>query len=509
MPGPDHRAAPPDTVPALAGRAIRAAAARLLPLLLAAALGTLAGCGAARTKADCDELLAEHKFQAVLNDCPNPYHRASAYLGLAGFDLDKLLNSTAAPGDVRSLLGLTPADITARRQYLEKAVTTVRPPDGNTQAFALLLAALLGLDTAAEEHLDANLDGTISQAEIDAAFTATYQVPRLLPLAPATISLSPTVPPTVVVTPVLQVVAVVAGRPYILVCDAADTPNVCGAAPAKTQVYDDPDGSGRLTPGITAGGPSGNASTVLAAIASATSVGLIVQLSDLSPPATFSADATLFLPGYLGAGQPQGPFKIGLGGYLSAMSTASGVLATGGGQPGGSTVTSYINALVAKFDNGGACKYRPPLDAYDTATLVGYLNAFAPIYAAAAGTFAHPVPAGASSTYFSTRNLVPVSIGPAVNAVNATLPKSLPVSIQLPDPNKGITYAFAGGTIPSYKFLYPTAPDLFPFDASHATPRVDQAFAAFVSQFEAIPIFAPSVAADGDLTFMEILCAGS
>lgn len=438
----------------------------------------------------------------MLDSCDNPFHRASAYLGLAGFDLDKLLNSSSPPGDVRALLGLTPDNITQRRQYLEKAVQTVHPPDGNTQAFALLVAGLLGLGTAAEEHLDANLDGTIAQAEIDAAFQATYQAPRLVPLVPMKFSSV-----TSALTPVLQVSAVVDGKPYILVCDAADSPYVCSGA--LTQVYDDPDGSGRLTPSILAGGQSANAISVLKDVPSATSVGLIVQLYDLSPPAFFPTDVTEFLPGYLGAGQPQGPFKVGLGGYLKDMSEASAELASGGGQPGGSAVTDHINALVNKFDNGANCTFRPPLNAYDSATMIGYLNAFIPIYSAAAGTFAHPVPAGAAPTYFSTQNLVSTSIRPAINAVNSTLASDLPFSIELPDPNAGgITYAFTGGVISQYKFLYPKAAKVAPFDASQATPRVDQAYAAFVSQFEAIPIFAPSIARDGNLTFMEILCAG-
>jgi hypothetical protein len=300
----------------------------------------------------------------------------------------------------------------------------------------------------------------------------------------------------------------VGGKPYILVCNAADSPYVCGAPPAQTQVYDDPDGSGRLTTGMQAGGQASNPSAVLGSISSATSVGLIVQLFDLSPPATFPLATAQFLPGYLGAGQPAGPFKVGLGGYLAAMSAASAKLAAGGGQPGGSAVTNGINALVAKFDNGAGCTFRPPLNASDNATLIGYLNAFSPIYAAAAGTFARPVPAGAPPAYFSDQNLVSTSIRQAINGVNSSLSSSVPFSILLPDPNAGITYAFAGGAITQYKFLYPTAANVFPFDANQATPRVDQAFSAFVSQFEAIPIFAPSIANDGNLTFMEILCAG-
>jgi len=510
MPGLADRPGPSDgAVPGVAARLIRLNVPGLLLLLLplAAALMALAGCGAPSAKVDCDELLGQHKFQQVLDDCNNPYHRASAYLGLAGFDLNSLLNSNPQAGIAISLLGLTPSNIDQHRQYVEQAVGSVSPPDGNTQAFALLVAALLGLDTAATEYLDSNLDGIISQAEINAAFQATYQVPEILPLLPS-VSLNPTPPPVVLVTTKLQVSAVVGGNSYILVCDAVDTPNVCGGAPATTQVYTDPDGSGRLTPTVLAGGQAANASAVLAAIASATSVGLIVQISNLSPPATFPVAQTLFLPGYLGAGEPQEPYRIGLGGYLKSMSAASTALSAGGGQAGGSTVTTYINALVNKFDNGAVCTLPAPLNTYGT-SLVAYLNAFAPIYAAAAGTIAHPVPAGASPTYFSNQNLVSTSIAPAIDAINALLPSGIPVSIQLPDPNQGITYAFAGGKIANYKFLYPTAPNLFPFDATQATPRVDQAYAAFISQFEAVPIFAPSIAGDGVLTFMEILCAGS
>ncbi|HUJ75709.1 MAG TPA: hypothetical protein VL359_12650, partial [bacterium] len=68
--------------------------------LLLALLAPLVGCGVAHTKADCDLLLSQEKWNTVLQDCDNPYHRASAYLGLAGLDLFTILESNTAVTNV-------------------------------------------------------------------------------------------------------------------------------------------------------------------------------------------------------------------------------------------------------------------------------------------------------------------------------------------------------------------------------------------------------------------------
>ncbi len=60
-----------------------------------------------------------------------------------------------------------------------------------------------------------------------------------------------------------------------------------------------------------------------------------------------------------------------------------------------------------------------------------------------------------------------------------------------------------------FKFLYPIAVPANGFDVSNATPRVDEAAAAFRTEFENIPRLAPggSEADDGDITFLELSCA--
>jgi hypothetical protein len=47
------------------------------------------------------------------------------------------------------------------------------------------------------------------------------------------------------------------------------------------------------------------------------------------------------------------------------------------------------------------------------------------------------------------------------------------------------------------------------FNATKATPRVDQAEAAFRAEFESIPVFAPAASAvgDGKIDLLELLCA--
>ena len=461
-------------------------------LVIAAALVT-AACGAARTKADCDQLLHDQRYQDAADVCDNPFHRASAYLGLAGFEMGSLLNSSAPPGDVVALLGLTRDNITSRRQYLELAVQSVRPPDGPTQAFALLLSAFLGFGTSSEEYLDANLDGTIAQTEIESALGATAQD---LPLIGAG-------------GPVVPYFSVVAnGKPYLLDCSLDVTAPVC--THPSTRVFDDPDGSGRLTTQVSGGRQSNDKNQVLSSLGTATSVAYPLEVFVASPPYSFNAAATQTLPVFLGPGRPQGPFKLGIGGYLQAIREANAVLAASGGSPGGSTVNANVSALVTSFDNGAPClsKTLPQKLSSVSATLLGYLDALNTIYAASAGTALQPVPAGSGASYYMSRNIVPGSIKVQIDTTFG--------SIWIPE-IPAATYGFPGGSVSRYKIMFttqtpplPSLPPLptYPFDADTAVPRADGAYAAFVPQFEAIPVFAPNVTNDGRVSFMELLCVG-
>ena len=456
--------------------------------LLAAALAGLAGCGTPHPSADCDQLLSDRKFQEVLSSCDNPVDRASAYLGLAGFDMFTLLESGVTDGNVVPILGLTPGNIAQRRQYLEQAVQSVNPPEGPTQAFALLLSAFLGLGTSTEEYLDPNLDGTVSQAEATAAVGAT-------PSAPVVAAASPT-PGS------LYFSVVVNGKPYLFDCSVDPT---CVAA----TVYDDPDGTGRLTTAIGSGLPSADAATVLASEGSATAVGYPVEIFIAAPLLTFSVSATQDLPGFLGVGGAGGRFAIGLNAYLQGISAANAVLTASGGQPGGSAVTANVNALVSKFDNGAACVAAgiPPfVTAAAGAKLVAYLNALYALYAASAGTTLQPVPPGAGASYFMTRNLVSnaAQIRTDIDAFFAALgvPLFFP---QIPS----AAYGFPGGQVTKYKLMFTTTtPGLPPylFDADTAVARFDQAYAAFPADFNSIPVFGPDAAGDGRVSFIETLC---
>jgi len=456
--------------------------------LLAAAVPLLALLGCAPTqKADCDQLLYQTKYQQVLKDCPNPYQRASAYLGLGGFNFTTLANSPSSTVNIVTVLGLTPSNVTTRRQYIEKAVEEVNPPDGVGQAFALLMSAFLGLGAATEEYLDLNLDGTITQVEINTVVGAVPAVPLVETVGPA--------------APYFSVV--VNGKPYLLNCTADAVPPIC-THPA-TLVFDDPDGSGRLTTAVSSGAESADKAQVLAGIGAATSVGYPLEVIVASPPFTFNASATQILPDFLGAGTPQSRFRFGISGYLQAILLANSAFTTGGGQSGGNIVTQQIDTLVAKFDNGApasclASSLPAPLVPF-AATMLGYLAALDNMYVAATGTTANPVPAGAGASYFMTQNIVSSSIktpldaafGPAI-----TVP-AIPTAL----------YGFPGGSVNSYKMFYTTAPPAPVFNADTATPRVDQAFGVFPSQMDATPVFAPNIAGDGKVSFFELLCAGS
>ncbi|MCZ6531508.1 MAG: hypothetical protein O7A08_00935, partial [SAR324 cluster bacterium] len=164
-------------------------------------------------EASCDQLLGEGKYNDVLAQCDNPADRASAYLGLAGFDFVALAESTAPPGDIVALLGLTADNITEKRQLLEQATSEVRVPGSGAQASALLLSAFLGLAVIVAEFLDNGggvvggataLDDVVDESEIVEATGITTGVAAALQFSPAA------------APPYFQVVS--GNTPYTLIC---------------------------------------------------------------------------------------------------------------------------------------------------------------------------------------------------------------------------------------------------------------------------------------------------
>jgi hypothetical protein len=462
--------------------------ALLALLCLALAGAPLAGCqGEARNPVDCDQLLNERKYDDVIDHCDNPYQRASAYLGLAGFDVFVLLDSAADPGNVVAVLGLTAANIDSKRILINKAVSAVKKPKDGSQAFALLVASFLGFAVTVEQFLDNGasgaataLDYIFDPAEIAQALDPQINVPALL-VAP---------PPTDYFT------AVQGGTAYTLNCTADVSGNVCDDDP-ETLVYQDPTGAGILD---TASPPAEalSKSSVLLAVAGL-NAGYPVQILDLALPYGFGPAAQNGVTDFLGSGGVGGVFDIGLGAYLQYLRTADNALAEfGGSVPGQTAISEDINALVSQFDNGGlrasdggACASG---DAVATLLTASGVSGLENVYAAAAGTLGSPAPGSVPGGYYNSRNLVAetgVASAPAFSTFAA-----IPVGT-----------AFAA--LNRYKVLYPKAAGLLGFDATQATARADEGFTAFVSEFENIPLILPALptANDGQLNVIELLCS--
>jgi len=442
---------------------------------VALAVLALAGCAPPKQAHDCQQLLGEEKYAQVLEDCENPELRASAYLGLAGFDLFQFIDSTAPPGSVVGLLGLTPANIDAKRAYLVNAVEEVRNPRTGPEAFALLVSSFLGLATAVEDFLDNGADGaatalddTITQDEVDAATGMTFNGTATLNVFPA---------------PTGHFATVVNGAPYTMVCGDLPTPLCDDTTGTLTQVYDDPDGDGILD-------TSSPNPAVIPDLSTAAPVGLVVQLGDLALPFSLDPVRTVEMEAFLGFGGTA-DFPVGVFGYLGLLDDALAYL--GGAQ---SDLAEGIDALRDQLDNGGTCL--PTLDPVNGASAETLLDILYDIYAAAAGTALNPA---TGETDYSAWNVV---AGLDLSGVGG------PATIASTD------FVFAPTPI-GFKFLYPTADGLGGYDDTQATPRVGDGFtypatgslAAFAEEFENIPRLAPAAATAGDgrVSFVELLCA--
>ena len=429
----------------------------------------LAGCQEPRYAADCEQLLAEEKFGEVLVSCDNPLHRSSAHLGLAGFNLLDLATSTQPPGDVNQLLGLTTANITAKRQRLALAAEEVRYPATTGQAFALLISAFLGLAVTITEYLDGDLDGDVTQAEITQATGMTQTTGSALDFS-------------VPGTPYFQVV--VGGTPYLVICLDALSPPLCNnLPPGLIKVFDDADGSGKLSDPEPAF--SADRSTVAAQLTTANPVNLLVQMGELQFPIVLDPVKVARMENFLGAGDPPpADFSIGVVGYLDLLSLANLVLTASSGATGsgGTEITADINAVRNRLDNGATC--------FSTLDPAGaaLLDLLYTIYTSAPGTVATPVP---DPAVFTTFNIISEA-----SATGGGV--SIPV-----DPT---VFAFTNPI--GFKFLYPTEVPVPSFDVTKATPRIDQAAASFREAFENIPRLAPAaaIAGDGKVSIVELFC---
>jgi hypothetical protein len=453
---------------------------------LAVALAPLGGCSEARTRVDCDQLLSREKYDDVIKHCDNPYQRASAYLGKAGFDTFALVDQIRAlhKAEIAKLLGLTTANVNEKRLLINQAIDAVQTPHGGNQAFALLMASFLGLAVTTAQFLDNGaggkvaLDDILDQSEIDAAIQLSP------PAVPALTVWGSSVP--------AYFSAISGGKPYTLDCTA--DPSVLKCSGPGTLVYDDADGSGRIAAGA---GVSLDQAAVLAGAGSASASGYAVQFADLILPFSLSAATAEPVSSFLGGTNPNGTFNIGLGAYLAYLHTADAELAAAGGSTGGTDITPQIDALIAKLDNGAdpaVCASTAALNAAPTFFL-DTMDALQAIYAQATGTSRRPAPANPGAGAYAPYNFV--------DQANF----DITVSANFPFWPAG-AYAFPAGV--RYRILYPKVSGLGAFTLAQATPRIDEADAAFISQFENIPLFsrAGSPANDGRVNILEVLCAG-
>jgi hypothetical protein len=281
------------------------------------------------------------------------------------------------------------------------------------------------------------------------------------------------------------------GVPYVLDCTADLVGLLTCDSDPETRVYDDSPGSGIVLPGSL---DSADKSNVIAGFASYSSAGLVVQFVDLSL-GNLSAVAQDPVTSFLGRSSTTGRFDIGLAGYLNSLKAADAELAKSAGSSGGTDISAQIDALLAKLDNGVSCAVPPvppalPNPVYTVGLIMNDIYA---IYRQAPGTKAQPIVGTPGAGAFARSNLVPRTDVP--NVIDPLLSLLVPANL-----------AFA---LNDYKFLFPTGPGLAAFDPTRATPRVDQADATFATRFEQVPQLSPlaTQAGDGNITFMEVLCA--
>jgi hypothetical protein len=466
----------------------------LLLLLLPA---VLQGCGDPSQGGDCDRLLGEEKYERVLQVCGSPFHRSSARLGLAGFNMLDLVESTEPPGSVVTLLELTPGNVTEKRLHVAGAAEEVREPVNGNEAFALLVSAYLGLAVTMEEYLDngATGPGPFTNASCPASavplddFIFDCEVEGATGLTPrlgATLQIQQSVPPN------FQVVATegsVAGRTFSVVCtdvaNSGDAAHCDDAPPGSAQVFDDPDGSGRLaTP------QSADRDEVVLDLHLADPVNMVVQMNGLELPFALDPARAPRMDNFLGEGDPAGEFTIGVAGYLGLLTTAEQTLTSSSGTEGGGsqTVTDNVNAVRDLLDNGAPCI------AQNDPAGAALINLLYAVYASAPGTAANPA-AGLSD--FTPNNI----------ATNAEVQEAEDGGVVFPVTVNAADFVFVQPI--GFKLLYPIALPATGFDVGNATPRMDEADPDFRGEFENVPRLAPeaSPAGDGRVTFAELSCA--
>lgn len=448
-------------------------------LLLCAAL-LAGGCGTPTQSADCDQLLGEERYERVLEVCRSPFHRASAHLGLAGFNFFNLIDSTEPPGFVVDLLGITADNITEKRLRLILAVEEVRFAATGDDGFALLVAAYLGLAVTMVEYLDNGAGGGTALDDIfhpdEVAAATGMDTPATDPTLSS--ALDPVLAGSIVEDgnePYYQVN--VGGMAFNITCADAD-PTMCDGIGGAVLVYADANGLGLLdtvTPPFPVAAP--------AALSAADPAGLVVMITNLNFPIAIDSGKVARMDNFLGAGDPALEFAIGVTGYLDLIDVGTAALITSGGTGSVEGLTDEIDAGRGRIDNGAEC----------LGTVGSIMDLWFAIYSAAPGTLAQPLPDLTDFTNFNTVDNAPI------DAAGITFPGGLnPAAFVFP---KDL----------GFKTLFPTPTHGGGFDLANATPHIANANAAFQTDFEDIPRLAPAAATvlDGQISFAEVLCSAT
>mgnify|MGYP006919318678 CR=1 FL=1 len=454
---------------------------KLIPLL---AVLLLSACGDGSEDQDqCHRDLNAERFDAVLENCDNPYQRASAWLGKAGFDLFALLlGDAASAGYLVPLLGATEANISTKRELINNAIEEVADPGGGDEAFALLTASYLGLALSTTEFLDNGaedsvaLDGAFDDAESNDATGFFAQTPYFLTGAQQA-------------SPAAYFSVVASGTAYLLDCAADTTTPYCDDDPADSvEIYLDSEADGILLSSDTALTGS-DRTDALAAVGSASSANLVVQFTGLILPFYLLDDRGPRMQAFLGEGDVTNGFSIGLGRYLALMTLADATLSLANGV---ATDDAPLSIIISDFrtslDNGATCLADDATFAY----VVDILNSLYALYVVSAGTEQNADPGSVTGAYLDYNVVSEADMAGMVDFI-----PSLPV---------GADYPF--GVDFGYRFIYPTSDDLLLMDTSQATATVDGSTTSFIGEFEGIAVFAPnaSTALDGVIGVMELFC---
>jgi hypothetical protein len=359
------------------------------------------------------------------------------------------------------------------------------------------MASGIGMMMSSLEFLDNGsgggtaLDGTFTEGEGEAAMgiTKTGATSGSISAFPATLSSGP-----LAGFPYLS--GVVGATRYVFACAdiGVSMPWCDNILAGSLQVHDDTGAYG------TGAGFQGALQGVVD-LTPANPVSLVFQITDLTLPFTLDPAKVPAYQAFSGRGNAAQGFAVGIEGYLSRMQTALVALAQVGSSSQ-NVLSDAVDSAKGTLDNGARCL--PTLfgtPGVPDPALPDAMDAVFPIYQAAIGTSARPMPAGTpASNFFQAYNRI---AGLDLTSLGITTPFAVTAS--------SFVFGQGAGTVTTIgtRFLYAKAA-VGAFDPAVATPRIDETPAAFRASFEAMRLApAGSTARDGSISYAELLCIGA